>query len=460
MTAQFPVKWPLGIDVLRSQLAAIADDRLFAYQQPFIDKLGPSFTLDMLGATGYTTMDPMNLEAMLSTRFEDFGMGFRRQALLPFIGEGIFVQDSTAWKHSRELLRRPFLKNHYQDLKGFGEHVESLIAGLSSSSGVVDLQPFFFRFTLATTTALIFGQSVNDLEEAQQTFAKDFNYASMISTLRMRLQDFYWAYNPSRYRAACSGVKEFANVFVKQALQEKNRTGPNSDRYAFIQDLYDEMQDPVLVRDQLVNVLLAGRDTTACLLSWTFFLLVRHTSALDRLRSEIRSIMGDERELTRTHVQKMSYLKYVLNETLRLYPSVPINFRIAQKTTWLPRGGGSDGNAPVLVRRGGGVGFLAYYLHRRKDLYGDDAHEFRPERWEGPELANIGWGYIPFHGGPRLCLGKDFALMEASCAVVRIIQTFPNIRLPPDYPVVPTGQEKQTLTVFLSSADGCKVLLD
>lgn len=92
---------------------------------------------------------------------------------------------------------------------------------------------------------------------------------------------------------------------------------------------------------------------------------------------------------------------------LRLYPSVPINVRIAQKTTWLPRGGGPDGDAPLLVRRGVGVGFLAYYLHRRKDLYGDDAHEFRPERWEGPELANIGWGYIPFHGGPRLCLGSE-----------------------------------------------------
>lgn len=94
---------------------------------------------------------------------------------------------------------------------------------------------------------------------------------------------------------------------------------------------------------------------------------------------------------------------------LRLYPSVPINVRIAQKTTWLPRGGGPDGDAPLLVRSGTGVGFLAYYLHRRKDLYGDDADEFRPERWEGPELANIGWGYIPFHGGPRLCLGSKSA---------------------------------------------------
>ena len=196
-------------------------------------------------------------------------MGSRRGALLPFIGEGIFTQDGTPWKHSREMLRRPFLKSHYQDLQSFREHTDILIAGLTSSSGVVDLQPFFFRFTLATTTALIFGQSASGLEDAQQTFARDFDYASGISSLRVRLQDFYWAYSPARYKAACRGIKEFANIFVEQALQEKNRTGPDSDRYAFIQDLYDEMKNPVLVRDQLVNVLLAGRDTTACLLSWT-----------------------------------------------------------------------------------------------------------------------------------------------------------------------------------------------
>ncbi len=196
-------------------------------------------------------------------------MGSRRGALLPFVGEGIFTQDGTAWKHSRELLRRPFLKSHYQDLQGFRKHADNLIAGLSTTSGIVDLQPFFFRFTLATTTALIFGQSVDGLEEAQQNFAKDFDYASKISSLRSRLQDFYWAYSPSRYKTACRGIKEFASVFVKQALQENNRTGPESERYAFIQDLFDEMQDPALVRDQLVNVLLAGRDTTACLLSWT-----------------------------------------------------------------------------------------------------------------------------------------------------------------------------------------------
>ena len=71
--------------------------------------------------------------------------------------------------------------------------------------------------------------------------------------------------------------------------------------------------------------------------------------------------------------------------------------------------------------------YLIYHMHRSKNLYSPDANSFRPERWEGDELANIGWDFLPFHGGLRQCLGKDFALMEASCAIVRILQTFPNI---------------------------------
>ena len=92
---------------------------------------------------------------------------------------------------------------------------------------------------------------------------------------------------------------------------------------------------------------------------------------------------------------------------LRLYPPIPINVRFARKTTWLPRGGGHDGSSPVLVRRGMGVGFVTYYMHRRKVIFGEDSMDFHPERWEGDKLADIGWSYLPFHGGPRLCLGSE-----------------------------------------------------
>ena len=204
----------------------------------------------------------------------DFFLGSRRGGLFPFIGEGIFTQDGAPWRHSRELLRRPFLKTHYQDLKGFKKHTDKLLRRLSSYSAgaTVDLQPLFFQFTLATTTALIFGQPPEkDLNEKQDIFASSFDCASLISSWRTRLQDFHWMYNPSRYRKACRNVRAYADGFVKRALlsKKKNALQETPDNYTFVEDLSTELQDPALIRDQLVNVLLAGRDTTACLLSWT-----------------------------------------------------------------------------------------------------------------------------------------------------------------------------------------------
>lgn len=202
----------------------------------------------------------------------DFGLGSRRGGLFPLLGEGIFTQDGRPWKHSRELLRRQFVRMQYQNLKVFDDHVKKLVENLSSSNGVVDLQPAFFRFTLATTTSLIFGEPVESLEnEEQEHFAHNFDYASLICAIRLRLADFYWLYTPSKFTKACKVVKRYADHFVEQALKKKEEIGPQAaaQHYAFILDLYDELQDRALVRDQLVNVLIAGRDTTACLMSWT-----------------------------------------------------------------------------------------------------------------------------------------------------------------------------------------------
>src|SRR4051794_3949508 len=91
---------------------------------------------------------------------------------------------------------------------------------------------------------------------------------------------------------------------------------------------------------------------------------------------------------------------------LRLYPPVPINTRFCRKTTTLPVGGGPDGRSPLLVREGMPVAYSVYHMQRRKDLYGPDPLAFRPERWDSSELASTGWVYLPFNGGPRLCLGS------------------------------------------------------
>jgi cytochrome P450 len=123
----------------------------------------------------------------------------------------------------------------------------------------------------------------------------------------------------------------------------------------------------------------------------------------------------------------------------------------------LPTGGGPDGNHPILVRKGEIVVFSQYVNSRVKSIYGPDADQFRPDRWQGSELAKIGRAYFPFYGGPRQCLGVDFALMEVSYTIVRLLQAFPSITLPEESKGETMGRERQRLTLVLSCADGCKV---
>jgi cytochrome P450 len=136
---------------------------------------------------------------------------------------------------------------------------------------------------------------------------------------------------------------------------------------------------------------------------------------------------------------------------------VPLNNREAIRTTILPTGGGPDGHSPILVRKGELVVFSQYVNSRRRNIYGLDADDFRPERWETGELANIGYAFFPFNGGPRQCLGEDFALMEVYYTTIRLLQSFPLIKLPEGEIIEPVGTERQRLTLVLSSADGCKV---
>lgn len=89
-----------------------------------------------------------------------------------------------------------------------------------------------------------------------------------------------------------------------------------------------------------------------------------------------------------------------------------MNVRVALKTTTIPMGGGPDGQSPILVPKGMGIGFAPYITHRDPDIYGEDADEFRPERWEGDKLKNVGLGFMPFHAGPRICLGSKCLPMQ------------------------------------------------
>ena len=172
------------------------------------------------------------------------------------------------------MLRRQFAQINFKDLTFFDRHLDELLSDLAKLQGVADLQPSFFLFTLATTTSLIFGENISRLDpEADKAFADALDYASSVTSIRLRLADLHWLYAPSKFKEACLSVKRYASGFVDRALKDAGRDlgDCNPDQHTFILDLYSELKDAVLVRDQLVNVLIAGRDTAACILSWTLY---------------------------------------------------------------------------------------------------------------------------------------------------------------------------------------------
>ena len=401
----------------------------------------------------------------------DFGLGLRPLHFAPLLGSGIFTQDGAAWKHSRALLRPQFKSNRSQNFEEIKKCVETLLQQVSTG-GVVDFQPLFFKLTFDTTTFLLFGETMSSLASSEiagqeSEFAKAFNIAQDYLSHRGRLGLFYWLANTPEFRKACKTSHAFVDAAVQRALdateKSEDKTLESSKQYVFIDALVRETRDKKALRDQCLNVLLAGRDTTACCLTWTLRLLARHQNVLDKLRTEVELVAGlghDAPQPTREQLKKMKYLDLVLKEVLRLYPSVPVNSRAAVTTTTLPLGGGADGHSPILVRRGEAVGYCVYAMHRRKDLYGEDAMQFVPERWEDGTLAKeIGYGYLPFNGGPRVCLGQDFALLEAGYTVARIVQRFPYIKVPEGEEIVEVGKEKQTLTLVVAPGDGCRVQL-
>lgn len=174
-------------------------------------------------------------------------------------------------------MRKQFSRVQNRNLTHFHEHVDNLIACLPSR-GVVDLQPLFFNLTLDTATALLFGKSVyslradTDQDTDNKLFAESFNIAQEGLAKRFRLAPWQFLYNPPAFRKACTNVHRFVDQYIS-SLDLSQNSSLDDKSYGFINQIALESTSEQDLRDQLLNVLLAGRDTTACCLSWTLYVL-------------------------------------------------------------------------------------------------------------------------------------------------------------------------------------------
>ncbi|KAL4902735.1 hypothetical protein BDW74DRAFT_157474 [Aspergillus multicolor] len=426
-----------GIPPFLDLAKAIRQGQLVEFITEKYDKNGFTFKQSVLGRTGVSTIEPENLKAVLATQFNDFSLGTREREFGPLLGQGIFTLDGSGWSHSRALLRPQFTRDQVADLDLMESHISRMIELMPKDGSTFDIQRLFFLMTTDSSTHFLFGESVHSMDEDtllkrstvnnSQGFADAFNTSLDYLNWRAMAGNFYWMITSKEFRDANRRVKEVVDYYVRQAIKAKKHPEKKEPgRYIFAEALAEDNDNPKILRDNMLNILLAGRDTTASLLSSAFFFLARNPAVWEKLRQIIIGAFGDDEhskgEITQPKLKDLPYLRYVLNEALRLLPPVPLNARIAVKDTSLPVGGGPDGKSPVFIPKGQPVLYSVYAMHRRKDLWGPDANSFRPERWE--ENAKRGWEYLPFNGGPRICLGQQYALTEASYTIVRLMQHF------------------------------------
>ena len=382
-----------------------------------------TLSMYVAGQPVIVTLDPENIKAMLATQFTLFHLGKRHLIFYPLLGNGVFTLDGEGWKHLRQILRPQFHRDQIVDVLMFESHAHHLIQEIKNSKpgAVVDLQPLFFSLTMDVATEFLFGESVNSLGQKQLPFSELFTKAQEKLTFRFVLQDMYFLGDGPQFRKHCRTVHELADHYVERALAQLDTK--TEGKYTFLNELVKQTRDPKVLRDQALNILLAGRDTTASTLLFLWYELGRNPEIYTKLKDEVDQRFAEADSVTFESLKRAPYLQQVLKEVLRMYPIVAENVRFAAEDTTLPRGGGSDGSQPIFVAKGTNITYSPWCMHRDRDVYGDDANVFRPERWV--DLKNPGWAYLPFNGGPRVCLGQQFALTELALVTVRMVQAFP-----------------------------------
>ncbi|KAL4941782.1 hypothetical protein BDV06DRAFT_235809 [Aspergillus oleicola] len=450
------MKDPLfGLDILLRIFQALRTHSLLSQLDEIYHGYGTTINTPIMALPPITTIEPENVKAVLSD-IQTFGLGWRRMQMLgPLSGHGIFTTEGNAWKRSRQLLRPNLTRGQAHNLPMFERHIQDLLNLIPRKGETVNLQSLFTSLTVDSGTELLFGVSCNSLLEGESvdtstSFAKSLDAAQeeivkrdILGPVLVHLRD------QKTFRKNLKTVHDFIDSYVVKAIasfEKQKQNPPEEERYIFLQELAKQTTDPLALRWETLNVLIAGRDTTAVLLSNTWFILARRQDLWAKLKAEIAKLEGQPPTLPQLNEQK--YVRWILHETLRLYPVLPINARTANKDTTIPRGGGKDGMSPVFIPKGSEVAWNTWSMHRRKDYFGDDADEFVPERWDG---MRPGWEYLPFNGGPRRCLGEEYALIEASYTTIRMAQHFSSIEARDDRPWT------EKMGVVTSSLYGCQV---
>jgi cytochrome P450 len=372
---------------------------------------------------------PDAIEDVLVTRSRDFVKSPGARLLRPLLGEGLLLSEGNAWLRQRRLVQPAF---HRQRLAGYGEimtaYTERRLVDWKDSQ-IIDIHAEMMALTLEIVAKTLF-----DADVSGQTGAVGHAANVLAEHFGARLRSFRllpdWVPTPANLRSA-RAIRRLDQVIYAMIAARRSSGEDRGDLLSLLLHAQDADDGTGMtdrqVRDEAMTLFLAGHETTAVALSWTWYLLAQHPQVEARVSEELRAVLGD-RAPALADVPRLTYTERVVTESMRLYPPAYVMGRQAARPTEV---------AGYPVARNVIVVMPTWIVHHDSRWF-DEPETFRPERWADERAHSLPrYAYFPFGGGPRQCIGNTFAMMEAVLILATIAQRH-RLALVPGQRVTPT----------------------
>lgn len=402
------------------------------------------------GRDQYLVLQPEDAKHVMQENHRNYGRSPAFNVLKIFLGNGLLTSDGDFWRRQRRLAQPAF---HRQRLAALAQTmVDETATWIDELQQLdrarpVNVSQAFMDVTMRIVCKTLFGSDIGGdltgLSAALDTLQYQANQR-MLSPIRFPM---HWP-TPAHIRFRKAG--ELVDSFIYGVINQRRQDGIDQqhDLLAMLQSTEDEdtgerMSDQQL-RDECVTLFAAGHETTAVSMAWTLHLLTQHPKVLARLQKEAKTILGDTRTPSPDIFRALPYTMQVVQESLRLYPPAWIMSRLALA---------DDPIGPYTIPAGSTALVSPYLLHRDPASW-PDPERFDPERFApgGGGESRHSYAYLPFGGGPRLCIGNQFALMEMQILLAMLVRAFtvdpvPNQRVD-THPLI-TLRPKRSINVYL-----------
>ena len=348
------------------------------------------------------------------------------------LGQGLLISEGEFWRRQRRLAQPAFHRSRIAEYGATMVECADTHSKTWRDGEIRDLAQEMMAMTLDIAVRTLFGTRLAaEAENVGHSLGFLMRYSLRKARSPLKIPESW----PTPANRRAKRETEFLDSLVYRIIAERQKEidsgapNPHNDLLAMLMGAMDEdgtQMTPKQLRDETMTLFLAGHETTALTLSWTWYLLSENPLAEARLHEELQSVLGGRAPQV-GDLERLPYLKAVISEVLRLYPAA---YTIARTSITPCTVGGYDFPVDTTF-------IMSQWVMHRDARYFEDPEAFRPERWlDGLENRLPTGAYFPFGDGPRRCIGQGFALLELGLVVARIAQGF-RFKLVPGHPVVP-----------------------